>query len=359
MEKIVAELGELISISSVFPDERELASHCSRSLKESGFSVRLESFGRNRVNVLARKGKGEPLFFYAHLDTVPPCADWKNPFKLTQKGDRLLGLGSWDMKAGIAIILEACRAVEPEGYELRVALCSDEENISQGAWSMARSGFLQGVRRAVVPEICDSGGAGQRIIIGRRGRAVYAVRVLGESAHGAKGTGVNAINKAAKLLPVGFRTRKHAFLGYGSQFVRSFSASGKGLSVPEEAVFEIDRHIVPPETPESVLSVLKKTFKNKAEVELVKRETPYLMPYVVDSKSEWVSFVRRVAGPLPFSSGLSVADENVLAMHGVQPITFGPEGGNAHAAGEWVSKKSLLKTSGIYERILREFGASF
>lgn len=126
-------LGKMVSIKSIFPNEKKFAMYMAELLKKNGFKVSAQKFGVRRYNIFAERGKGKSAFlFYGHLDTVPIYGKWEtNPLKLTKKGDKYYGLGSSDMKGGIAAALEATKLCKKR--RIKILLCSDEENISEGA----------------------------------------------------------------------------------------------------------------------------------------------------------------------------------------------------------------------------------
>src|SRR5947209_2505056 len=77
-------------------------------LRQSGHPyVRAERVLRNRDNLAVRlngTGRGRSLVLNGHIDTVPPGrGDWSaSPWSGCLQGSRLYGLGSFDMKAGVA-----------------------------------------------------------------------------------------------------------------------------------------------------------------------------------------------------------------------------------------------------------------
>src|SRR5262245_4836742 len=78
----------------------------------------------NRPNVAARwrgSGGGRSLLLSGHIDTVPRgSARWsRDPFRAAIEGNRLYGLGSNDMKGGIAATLVAVEALKEVGAALR------------------------------------------------------------------------------------------------------------------------------------------------------------------------------------------------------------------------------------------------
>lgn len=324
--------------------------------------------GRKRFNLLASRGnKGNALAFYGHMDTVPPYGKWANdPFELIKSGDKLKGLGVWDMKAGLAAIIKACEAADKE-RKIKVLFGVDEEDISRGAWTAVKSGFLNDAEGVVVTEAGNSLGEhpGPRMItLGRRGRGVYVIEVPGVSAHGADmAKGLNAIDQASIIVREisKMRMSEHRLLPRANQFIRSFHSQTDSLSVPDSAVLELDRHLVPPETPQGVLLELQKAIDalyangtltdargRKAVIKLKERETPFLAPYTTDERSVIVKklseSVENVMHAKPtYNYGLSVADENAFASLGLPVVTIGAAGGNDHSSEEWLSEKSYLQ----------------
>lgn len=360
-------LEKLVSIESVFPHERKLAEFLEKELKDRGFRVRRQAVEKGRFNLLAERGtRGKPLGFYGHMDTVPVYGKWEgSPFKLRRKGDELHGLGAWDMKSGIAAILLACELRTDR--RIKIGFGVDEENISKGGWAMAKSGFFDDCEGVLVTE---SGGSekehlGPRMItLGRTGRAVYEITVKGESAHGAHaGRGVSAIETASEivLLLRKIRMRSHPCLGRPSHFVRKIYAESTSLSVPDSCIIELDRHMVPPETPESVLKEMQAFLMRNgirgADVRLKKRETPFLPAYMTNPESGFVKkvgkAVRAELGKGPVRNyGLSVADECAIATRKVPVVTIGPKGKDEHTHKEWVSEKSYLELVRVLGNIL-------
>ncbi|MBD3210152.1 M20/M25/M40 family metallo-hydrolase [Candidatus Micrarchaeota archaeon] len=369
-------LEELVSINSVFPNEAELGACLETRLKELGFSVRRQHVSENRFNVIGERGdRGAPVLFYGHMDTVPPYGKWSSdPFELSERNGRLQGLGAYDMKAGIGAML--CALQESTDRKLRVAFGVDEENDSAGAWKLFREGILDDVEGIVTTEIGDTAdeSLGTRTItLGRRGRAVYEFRVPGRSIHGAHSRGQeNAVSQASRLAialeEMNSRLPGHEVLPRPTQFVSRIHSEATSLSTPEEAVLVVDRHLVTPETPESVLQVYKSFLEElysggrleeangRAAVRIRPRENPYLMPYVTPGETrfaqEFAGAVRKEAGEPVFNYGHSVADECILASTGIPLVTLPPVGGNEHQADEWVSRSSYLRMAAILRKFI-------
>ena len=376
MKNVEKILDKLVGIDSIFPNEGRVGEFIEDYLQKRGFKTFREYLSEGRFNLFGERGEGsKAILFYGHIDTVPAYGNWSaDPMKLTDRGERLCGLGSSDMKGGIAAILDAVS--RSERGRVKVLFCVDEENISAGAWKAVKEekAWFDDVNIIISAESGDSerseGGANV-ITLGRRGRCVISIEVHGMSAHGAKpAMGLSAIEEAAKIVLNVHRInlRRHAELGSESAFIREISGASTSLSIPDKAYVELDMHLVPPGTVEEAerrvmefIEILKReNILNKETVVGVRakaRENPYLEPYSTDASDDAVKgiiqLIEEFGGKPEFNYGSSVADENVFANElGMPVITIGPSGGNNHSGDEWISRKSLEEIATLYLRII-------
>ena len=369
-------LKGLVGINSVYGNEARIGAYLESYLKRLGFRTRRGYFGPKRFNIFAERGSGpNPVLFYGHMDTVTKHGKWKgSPFNLLREGDRLYGLGSCDMKGGIAALLKSLEG--NRSRRIMVLLCSDEENISTGAWHAVRHD-RKWLRDAALMVSCEPGdskwhtGGANVVTVGRRGRVVIEADVFGRSSHGANPQrGINAIEEAAKIAVASksFRLRSHKTLGRENIFVRHVSGeSESALDLPDTAHLEFDVQTVPPSTNEDarrrVVDLIHRlrdkgrlNSETEVAVRIKERPTPYIEPYINDTSN---SKIRKVLGIIRenlrepvINYGSSVADDNILANSIRRPvITIGPKGGNEHAQNEWVSLKSLNELVKIYRLI--------
>ncbi|MDE1869111.1 MAG: M20/M25/M40 family metallo-hydrolase [Candidatus Micrarchaeota archaeon] len=370
-----ATLRKLISIDSTFPNEAKIASFIAAHLRDNGFAVTKQHIGNNRYNVFAQKGSGKsPIMFYGHMDTVPVYGKWNgSPWVPRKSNGRLYGLGSCDMKAGVAAAIEAAKSSKDANVKL--LFCSDEENISKGAWAAVgrMRPWFKGVRLVVSGEpganMKHVGGA-NIITAGRRGRVVFGIDVYGLSSHGAMPKkGLSALDAAARLaVHMPRMPMVSGRVGTESLFVREFRSKSSAVSVPESAYLEIDMHTVPPTTIASAKKRIEGYAKKlqasgaidrrvRIKVNLKKRETRYMQPYQVDTSSKEfkavLDSVSAVAGKPQISYGRSVADDNVFANElNIPVVVVGPRWGNEHSANEWVSINSYMQIIDIYRRLI-------
>lgn len=372
-------LKKLTGINSIFPGERLIAGFLFDYLLNLGFTVKKQYISSERFNLLAEKGSGEKAFmFYAHMDTVPVYGKWlADPFTLRVKGDKATGLGVADMKGGIAAILKAVENFVPDNYKLKVCFGVDEENFSEGAYKLSLTDWLNDVKGILVPESSLPAGKSEKaastITLGRKGRAVFTVKIYGRSAHGVEPEkGINAIEQAAKLAVAinQFEKILHPQLGENSFFIRRFEGKTLSLSIPDYAEIELDFHFVFPDTSETLKEKLRKFIaslyeknwlkaaEKSFEIEFSYRPTPFLEPFVVSPEEPLVMIatkaVEKIYGEATYNYGQSVADENIFGSRGIPTLTIGPLADNHHSAEEWVSLFSLEKLAEIYRLILEE-----
>ena len=86
-----------------------------------GINSTLFSFVQGRPSFYAYiKGK-EPssVILSGHLDTVAPLGNWTcSPFSPIEEGGKIYGLGSSDMKGGVAILTEGMKFLKENGYKI-------------------------------------------------------------------------------------------------------------------------------------------------------------------------------------------------------------------------------------------------
>jgi len=135
-----------------------------------------------KVNLIATRGTGPGgLVLAGHTDTVPlDEALWHtNPFRLTEKGGRLYGLGSTDMKSFFALVMEALKEFDGVAFKqpLIILATADEETSMQGARTLAELGRPR-ARCAVIGEP-----TGMRPINAHKGIMMESIDLLGQSGH--------------------------------------------------------------------------------------------------------------------------------------------------------------------------------
>ena len=179
----VALLSELVAFRTDVDegDERPLADHLANLLRQRGadevtVADVARASGKAASYVYARFGRPR-LLVNAHLDTVPPNADWaSDPFVPRVENGRLYALGAADTKGAAAAILAALEEVRPQ--DTAILFSGDEESTSVVMRDFVASPLRAGIERAIVCEP-TSLRAGTR----HRGIASFEVDVTGPGGH--------------------------------------------------------------------------------------------------------------------------------------------------------------------------------
>ena len=151
-------------------------------LGDLGFTCETQQIAPGKFNLLASYGSGPGgLVLAGHSDTVPfDAALWQtDPLKLSEVGDRWVGLGSCDMKGFFALAIEAVRPLldQPFQQPLLILATCDEESSMAGARALAAAGRPLG-RAAVIGEP-----TGLKPIRLHKGVMMERIDILGQSGH--------------------------------------------------------------------------------------------------------------------------------------------------------------------------------
>ena len=151
-------------------------------LNELGFQVELLPVSEGKANLIATLGSGTGgLILAGHTDTVPYDENrWLHePFKLTEDNGKLYGLGTSDMKAFLALAIEAAINFDKNEYKqpLIILATSDEETTMAGAKALVDAGKPT-ARYAVIGEP-----TGMQPIRMHKGIMMEAVRITGLAGH--------------------------------------------------------------------------------------------------------------------------------------------------------------------------------
>jgi len=193
---LLALTEELCAIPSVSGDEAALADDIESRLRGTAPKLDVERLG---ANVVARTetGAAKRVVLGGHLDTVPA----NNNLSPRREGDVLHGLGTADMKGGLAVLLELARRAseQPPRYDVTLVFyegeeVADEHNGLRKLFEQRRD--LVAADLAVLLEPT----AGW-VEAGCQGTIHVRATFDGARAHSARPwMGVNAIHRAAPLL---------------------------------------------------------------------------------------------------------------------------------------------------------------
>ncbi len=136
--------------------------------------------------------------FIGHTDTVQSSKDWiYNPLELAEIGDKLIGLGTCDMKGGIAAILKAVMDIDWDrlDYGIKLIFTYDEE-IGFGGIKEIVDSKIKIPEDVIVGEPTDN-----EILVGSKGLLEFKIEFKGKAAHSSNpDKGENAIEKCIAFI---------------------------------------------------------------------------------------------------------------------------------------------------------------
>lgn len=186
--EMIHELIATPSVSSVTPafdqPNRPLIDLLANWLNDLGYRVEILPVDEtgHKANLIATLGSGPGgLVLAGHTDTVPWDAErWNHdPFRLTEADGRLYGLGTSDMKAFLALAIEAACSFPPQQFRepLIIVATADEESSMAGARALVEAQRPQ-ARYAVIGEP-----TAWRPIRMHKGMYMESVHLKGRSGH--------------------------------------------------------------------------------------------------------------------------------------------------------------------------------
>ncbi len=295
---------------------------------------------------------GPRVLLATHGDTVPPSRTGRvRPGRVV--GDRLFGRGSLDMKAGVILGLLLVREFwRHPGLRLALAVTTDEEGESAGAWGLL-SRLPPGIGLVLVPEPTQ-----EVLNLSAWGRGVFWGGFEGPGGHGEgfgrPGEAPNPLRALARFLlrvPPGVQPLKVWTEGEGE------------VTLPQRALARLDVLVPPGSTLARKEGELRRRLQAEADrlpplapvLRRAPRATPWLPPYRTGRDHALVrAFLRSAARsgtPPTVEEQRGVGDFNVFGS--VLPtVVYGPRGEGAHGEGENVSLRSFHRCLAVYRDFL-------
>ncbi len=341
-------LKQLVDIDSVNPSlvpgaagEREIADFVASWALKAGLAVEVLEGTPGRPSVIVRTTRGSAgrrLMLCGHLDTV---GFRQSTAQSVVDGDRLYGRGAYDMKAGLAAALIACRDANVDSLvgEVVVACVADEEYASLGVQEVLS---VLSADAAIVCEPTES-----TVAVAHKGFVWTEIEVVGKAAHGSRPQlGVDAIMRTGPVLialdrlGIALRRHEHPRLGPGTLHASLISGGREESTVPDRCVLTIERRTLPGESVADVErdidSLLASCQADDPSLVASQRTTLSREPFETGDDSEIVKLLADISGHE--ITGVSYwADSAFISAAGIPTVLFGPAGDGAHADVEWAS----------------------
>jgi len=190
-KRIIDQLGQLISTPSVSSTDpgwdqgnRAVIDLLASWLTDMGFATDIQAINNDgsKANLIASRGTGPGgLVLAGHTDTVPyDEGRWNSdPLGLSERNNRLYGLGSTDMKGFFPLAMAAAASFDdtPLQQPLIILATADEESSMNGARALAAAG-QQKARAAIIGEPTSL-----MPVRMHKGIMMQAVHITGQAGH--------------------------------------------------------------------------------------------------------------------------------------------------------------------------------
>lgn len=333
---VVSLTAALVDIASESLDEQQIADDVEAALS-SAAHLKIEREGHT---IVARTdlGLAERVVIAGHLDTVP--ANGNFPSRL--EGDILHGLGSCDMKGGIAVALLLAAQIAEPVRDVTYVFYDGEEIAAEfnglGKLARTRPDLLAG-DLAILMEPTAAG-----IEAGCQGTMRADIRTVGERAHSARSwMGSNAIHALSPVLDRLMTYVPREVDIDGLTYREGLNAVGisggvAGNVVPDEAVVSVNFRFAPDRTEEEAHRHLQEVFEGFGLT--LTDSAPGALPGLTQPAT--AAFAATVGGEVkPKFGWTDVAQFTVL---GIPAINYGPgDPMFAHKADEHVSVEQLRR----------------
>lgn len=312
---VVDVTAALVDIPSESHHERELADAVQAALSGCAH-LSVERSG----NAIVAETRASPIevIIAGHLDTVPAAGNL--PHRID--GDRLFGLGSCDMKGGIAIALKLAHGLSVPGRGVRYVFydCEEVAAVHNGLARLAEQDpALLAADLAIVME--PSNGV---IEGGCQGTIRAEVRTLGKRAHSARAwQGSNAIHSAQEILArlANYSPREPEVDGL--RYREGLNAVGirggvAGNVIPDECVVTVNYRFAPDMSVPEAIDHLQEAFTGFDMT--VIDEAPGARPGLLEPTV--ASFVDAMGGQVEPKFGWT--DVARFAIAGTPAVNYGP-----------------------------------
>ncbi|MFJ3314576.1 succinyl-diaminopimelate desuccinylase [Herbaspirillum huttiense] len=370
MSKTLALTQELMSLSSVTPEDKGCQARLAELLAPLGFVCETIQSG-DVTNLWARKGTAQPLVVFAgHTDVVPtgPLEKWQShPFQPTLRDGRLYGRGASDMKTSIAAMVVACEeftAAHPEHRgSIGFLITSDEEGPAiDGTVVVCNAIKARGEQLdyCIVGEPTSAKTLGDMIKNGRRGTMSGKLTVKGIQGHIAyPQLARNPIHQAApalaELVAEQWDAGNEYYLPTSWQISNIHGGTGASNVIPGEVVIDFNFRFSTASTVEGLQQRVHAILdKHGLEYDLkwTVGGLPFLTPRgdLSDALSKAIKDETGLDTELSTTGGTS--DGRFIAQICPQVIEFGPPNDSIHKIDEHIEVRYIDPLKNIYRKTL-------
>lgn len=370
MKSVVDILSDLISVPSVSSlDNTPVINLISDLLPDHDKTVqewvRKDHVpGKNLIIKIPGVDSSRSLVFVCHMDTVPESSEWEtDPHTLSQKDGKLYGLGTCDVKGGVAALIHAVLNLkEKPAQDTYIVFSGDEEVSCTGIKKFKDEMTLQN------PSFIFIEPTDKKVMISQRGLAGMTITVNGQAQHASYATPeVNkkssAIYNMSEVLNVLIQDaekmslEKDELLGSNTQNLGVIEGGTARNVIPQSCSVSFDRRLLPTHNPEEEIARLSELVTSLSDAVVVS-DTEVLPSFSTKKDTIFPVMILKVlkeqypqadyGGFQGWSEAGFFADFDNVVILGPGSIV------QAHKANEFIDAKELDEYSGIFKRIMLE-----
>ena len=367
-------LVKLPSVSSTLPScdmgNIRVIEQLATWLEPLGFSIHIQPIAghKDKANLIATLGSGSGgLVLAGHTDTVPFNESlWNSdPFTLTERDNKLYGLGSTDMKGFFAIAIEALKPFLDQTLKapLIILATADEESSMDGARSLVQSD-LSGARYAVVGEP-----TGLKPMRAHKGIVMKGITIKGRSGHSSNPRlGNNALDAMHEVMTGLMQLRqelaqKYQHPGFSIPTPTMNFGCIHGGDNPNRICGQCELHFDIRTTPgmnnEELDTLIQNILSPVAERRAINIGLRALMPglaaYEEPANSEIVTLVEQLTGQAAGTVAFAT-EAPFFQQLGMQTIVMGPGSiDQAHQPDEFMALDQIQPTIDVLQQMIKRF----
>lgn len=361
---------DLVRLRTINPpgDEAIAAEFVAQRLQQRGMVAEVvahEEDGRASV-VGGLRGRGERpvLLLSGHLDTVPAGDNWQREILSAEVADgKIWGLGTTDMKSGVAAQLIAIEAVQHSGVALQGDLLfagtAGEEVDSMGAKRLVEQQKLGDVGFMIIGEPTAN-----RAYTAEKGVLWLEVKTRGQTAHGSMPhLGVNAIMHMNQLLQAlekeNIPYQPHPLLGDFTMNIATIHGGVKTNVVPDSCQVSIDLRTVIGQDHQDIMQTVRQLIDRQcaadntfhAEVRMLTERVPLDIPFDDPRVQAFVRARDQVTGDASQPTAATFATDGSVFVpaYNAPMVICGPGRPElAHQPNEFVDIDRIVEAARIY-----------
>jgi len=336
-------LKKLVSFNTIKDkDNKELMDFIEEYLKKYKFKIE-----RIEKCLVASNGDNPNIAFIGHTDTVDYESWDGDPFTVREEENKLIGLGTCDMKGGIAAILSAISTMNLEKQRIALYFTNDEETSFAGIKKICE---LIKEPNILIGEPTDN-----IPVYGTKGLLGLNINFYGKKVHSSiPEKGVNAIYECMDFIDkLRLFYKEDLMKDVDNDFKVPYTSMNIGMitggetenSVPGKCSITVDFRINKDSDIDKIIVFVKELLKNyKAELIIKNKVRPKL-------NNSDISFIENLSTTKEtanyFTEASFIESSNIIIL-GPGPVT-------AHEKNEYITFESLMECENLYTNIINYY----